>query len=222
MKRSEQREQNIQRVIHVAQSLFIADGIAATPISRIAEAAGLTPTSLYRYFRNKERACLCRVARCIGDVFLGFMEQYTREAASCKNGYEKFVVCMHTIFALMTAGRSGMTIRAKCSPPTRRRGRATTSTMSSGSITTARSPSRRSRRCVRAWPTGSIRPDVNIYAVYQCLLNAYTGTTIYENLSFGVSPVVVVQFTGEMLVNYIKNEPSTPALCNKTEKTQDV
>ena len=40
MKRSEQREQNIQRVICVAQSLFIADGIAATPISRIAEAAG--------------------------------------------------------------------------------------------------------------------------------------------------------------------------------------
>ena len=34
MKRSEQREQNIQRVICVAQSLFIADGIAATPISR--------------------------------------------------------------------------------------------------------------------------------------------------------------------------------------------
>ena len=31
MKRSEQREQNIQRVICVAQSLFIADGIAATP-----------------------------------------------------------------------------------------------------------------------------------------------------------------------------------------------
>lgn len=59
---------------------------------------------------------------------------------------------------------------------------------------------------------------MNIYAVYQCLLNAYTGTTIYENLSFGVSPVVVVQFTGEMLVNYIKNEPSTPALCTKLKK----
>lgn len=44
MKRSEEREQNIRRVIHTAQTLFIADGIAATPISRIAEAAGLTPT----------------------------------------------------------------------------------------------------------------------------------------------------------------------------------
>ena len=65
MKRSEQREQNIQRVIHVAQSLFIADGIAATPISRIADVA----VSL---FPQQGRACLCRVARCIGDVFLGF------------------------------------------------------------------------------------------------------------------------------------------------------
>ena len=62
---------------------------------------------------------------------------------------------------------------------------------------------------------GSIRPDVNIYAVYQCLLNAYTGTTIYENVSFGVSPVDIVQFTGELLVNYIKNEPEALALCNK-------
>lgn len=62
---------------------------------------------------------------------------------------------------------------------------------------------------------GSIRPDVNIYVVYQCLLNAYTGTTIYENVSFGVSPVDIVQFTGELLVNYIKNEPEAPALCNK-------
>lgn len=54
MKRSEEREYNIRRVIHTAQMLFIADGISATPISRIAEAAGLTPTSLYRYFRNKD------------------------------------------------------------------------------------------------------------------------------------------------------------------------
>lgn len=56
---------------------------------------------------------------------------------------------------------------------------------------------------------------MNIYAVYQCLLNAYTGTTIYENVSFGVSPVDVVQFTGELLVNYIKNEPNTFTLYNK-------
>ena len=67
-----------------------------------------------------------------------------------------------------------------------------------------------------------IRPDVNIYAVYQCLLNAYTGTTIYENLSFGVSPVDVVQFTGELLVSYIKNEPDASVLAGKREKASDM
>ena len=98
MKRSEQREQNIQRVIHVAQSLFIADGIAATPISRIAEAAGLTPTSLYRYFRNKDALVFAAWRDALATFFSDFMAQYTREAASCKNGYEKFVVCMHIYF----------------------------------------------------------------------------------------------------------------------------
>jgi hypothetical protein len=52
---------------------------------------------------------------------------------------------------------------------------------------------------------GSIRSDVNIYTVYQCLLNAYTGTSIYENLSFGVSPVDVLKFTGDLIANYIKS-----------------
>ena len=144
MKRSEQREQNIQRVICVAQSLFIADGIAATPISRIAEAAGLTPTSLYRYFRNKDALVFAAWRDALATFFSDFMAQYTREAASCKNGYEKFVVCMHIYFR--TYDR-----RPEWYDYTREM--ATTSTMSSGSITTARSPSRRSRRCTRAWPT---------------------------------------------------------------------
>ena len=52
---------------------------------------------------------------------------------------------------------------------------------------------------------GSIRKDVDIYAVYQVLLNAYTGTAIYENVSFGVKPVDVVRFTGNLIANYIKN-----------------
>ena len=149
MKRSEEREQNIRRVIHTAQTLFIADGIAATPISRIAEAAGLTPTSLYRYFRS--------------DVNNVFWKYYDKEIP----------------VPALKALREGVA-------------------------------------------DGSIRPDVNIYAVYQCLLNAYTGTTIYENLSFGVSPVDVVQFTGELLVSYIKNEPDASVLAGKREKASDM
>lgn len=72
MKRSEQREQNIQRVIHVAQSLFIADGIAATPISRHRRGLRSDTDVAVSLFPQQGRACLCCVARCIGDLFLGF------------------------------------------------------------------------------------------------------------------------------------------------------
>ena len=100
MKRSEEREYNIRRVIHTAQMLFIADGISATPISRIAEASGLTPTSLYRYFRNKDALVFAAWRDALETFFADFMEQYAREAASCKTGYEKFVVCMHIYFRI--------------------------------------------------------------------------------------------------------------------------
>ena len=103
MKRSEEREYNIRRVIHTAQMLFIADGISATPISRIAEAAGLTPTSLYRYFRNKDALVFAAWRDALATFFTDFMEQYTRESASCKTGYEKFVVCMHIYFSIYDA-----------------------------------------------------------------------------------------------------------------------
>jgi len=68
VKRSEEREQNIRRVIHTAQTLFIADGIAATPISRI---AGGRPDAdvAVPLFPQQGRARVCRLARRIGYVF---------------------------------------------------------------------------------------------------------------------------------------------------------
>ena len=82
MKRSEEREYNIRRVIHTAQMLFIADGISATPVSRIAEAAGLTPTSLYRYFRTKDALVFAVWCDALATFYADFMEQYAREAVS--------------------------------------------------------------------------------------------------------------------------------------------
>ena len=69
MKRSEEREQNIRRVIHTAQTLFIADGIAATPISRIAEAVWPDADVAVPLFPQQGRARVCRLARRIGYVF---------------------------------------------------------------------------------------------------------------------------------------------------------
>ena len=238
MKRSEEREYNIRRVIHTAQMLFIADGISATPISRIAEAAGLTPTSLYRYFRNKDALVFAAwrdaLATFFADnkdalvfaawrdalatFFADFMEQYAREAATCKTGYEKFVVCMHIYFSIYDAQPEWYDYTREMFSAYSEKNTGSDVNNVFWKYYDKEIPVPALKALREGVADGSIRPDVNIYAVYQCLLNAYTGTTIYENVSFGVSPVDVVQFTGELLVNYIKNEPNTFALYNKPEK----
>jgi len=53
---------------------------------------------------------------------------------------------------------------------------------------------------------GSIRPDVNIYAVYQCLLNAYTGTNVYKGTEFDVDPLDTLRLSAELIAKYIKND----------------
>lgn len=58
MAASKERDQNIQKVIKAAQSLFISEGVAATSINRIAREAGLTPMSVYRYFGTKDSLVL--------------------------------------------------------------------------------------------------------------------------------------------------------------------
>lgn len=153
MKRSEEREQNIRRVIHTAQTLFIADGIAATPISRIAEAAGLTPTSLYRYFRNKDALVFAAWRDALATFFTDFMEQYKRESAACTTGYEKFVVCMHIYFRIYDDQPEWYDYTREMFSAYSEKNTGATSTMCSGSTTTRRSPSRRSRPCAKAWPT---------------------------------------------------------------------
>ena len=222
MKRSEEREQNIRRVIHTAQTLFIADSIAATPISRIAEAAGLTPTSLYRYFRNKDALVFAAWRDALATFFTDFMEQYKRESAACTTGYEKFVVCMHIYFRIYDDQPEWYDYTREMFSAYSEKNTGSDVNNVFWKYYDKEIPVPALKALREGVADGSIRPDVNIYAVYQCLLNAYTGTTIYENLSFGVSPVDVVQFTGELLVSYIKNEPDASVLAGKREKASDM
>ena len=55
MTQSEERMQNMQKVIKTAQRLFLSEGIAAVSINKIADEAGLTPMSVYRYFGSKDK-----------------------------------------------------------------------------------------------------------------------------------------------------------------------
>lgn len=206
MKRSEEREYNIRKVIQTAQGMFIADGIAATPISRIAEAADLTPTSLYRYFKNKDALVFAVWQDALVTFYKGFTERYVRIAPEPKNGYEKFVACMDVYFSFYheTPEWYRYTREMFASYSEKSEGNDVQNVFWKYYDKEIPVPALKALR--EGVEDGSIRPDVNIYTVYQCLLNAYTGTTIYENVSFGVSPVEIVRFTGEVIANYIKNE----------------
>lgn len=206
MKRSEERAYNIQKVIKTAQNLFIADGIASTPISRIAETADLTPTSLYRYFKNKDALVFAVWQDALVTFYNQFTERYVRIVPEPQNGYEKFVACMDVYFSFYheTPEWYSYTREMFSSYSEKTEGNDVQNVFWKYYDKEIPVPALKALR--EGVADGSIRPDVNIYTVYQCLLNAYTGTTIYENVSFGVSPVEIVRFTGEVIANYIKNE----------------
>ena len=54
MTHDEIRERNMEKVVHCALDLFYSQGIANTKISEIAKSSGLTPTSVYRYYNDKD------------------------------------------------------------------------------------------------------------------------------------------------------------------------
>lgn len=207
MKRSEERERNIKKVIQTAQELFITDGIAATSISRIAEASDLTPTSLYRYFRNKDTLVFAAWQDALVTFYTGFMERYVRDAGGAKTGYDKFVVCMNIYSGIYHEMPEWYryTREMFSSYSEKREGNEVQNVF--WQYYDKEIPVPALKALHEGVEDGSIRPDVNIYTVYQCLLNAYTGTTIYENVSFGVSSVEIIHFTGELIATYIKNAP---------------
>lgn len=88
------KRQNRQRVIEVAQELFIDDGVAVTSINRIAKAAGLTPMSVYRYFGTKDGLVIAVWRDALTQFYEKFMERYTVRIRTLKTGFEKYVACM--------------------------------------------------------------------------------------------------------------------------------
>lgn len=53
---------------------------------------------------------------------------------------------------------------------------------------------------------GSIRPDIDIHMIYQILVNAYTGTNIYDGTKYAIDPVETLRTSSAIIANYIKND----------------
>lgn len=52
---------------------------------------------------------------------------------------------------------------------------------------------------------GSIRPDVNIYEVYQVFLNAYTGPEINNTFCKSITTLDSLRYTAQLLAGNIRN-----------------
>lgn len=53
-KREQDREEKREEIISAARRLFLSSGYEATAISRLAQAAGVTPNTIYWYFKDKD------------------------------------------------------------------------------------------------------------------------------------------------------------------------
>ena len=83
------REHNMQHVIEVAMELFYLNGIDGTKISDIAEKAGLTPTSVYRYFNDKHTIIL-KVAELNQNTYSEALKAHLKEIDyDNMNGFEQ-------------------------------------------------------------------------------------------------------------------------------------
>ena len=176
MSKQQIRDKNRQRVIEVAQTLFIDEGVAVTSVNRIAKEAGLTPMSVYRYFGPKD----CPVIAARRDEYKNAYTEmpkwyaYTREMLSyameenietelnISDVFWQFTDKEIPIPALI-ALREGIA-------------------------------------------DGSIRSDIDIHMIYQILINAYTGTNIYDGTDFAIDPVETLRTSYEIIANYIKND----------------
>lgn len=209
MNQSEIREQNIQKVLQTAQDLFLRDGVADTSINSIAEHCGLSPMSIYRYFKTKD-ILATRVWQMSMIMFYDqyFMPAYLHEAAELQNGYEKFLACTRVYIRYYTEHPEWFAYTREMFQIASR-------------VNEIEEKDRKDenwRGFFKEIPIpllkalsegkedGSVRPDVNIYEVYQVFTNVYTGTTIYDSFTEGVTTMDIMRYTAQLLAENIRND----------------
>ena len=174
MNQSEIREQNIEKVLETAQNLFLENGVADTSINSIAEHCGLSPMSIYRYFKTKDFLA-ARVWQMSMNMFYEqyYMPAYRKESSGLTNGNE--------IDEKEHKDENWKGFFQEIPIPLLK-------ALSEGK------------------EDGSVRSDVNIYEVYQVFTNVYTGTTIYDSFTEGVTTLDIMRYTAQLLAENIRGD----------------
>ena len=205
MAASKERDQNIQKVIKVAQSLFISEGVAATSINRIAREAGLTPMSVYRYFGTKDSLVLAAWRDALVVFYEGFMARYQERVKNLRTGYDR---CL----AAMAEYNSTYITFPEWYRYTREMLSYTTSP-EAGDIDMDKIfwqfydreiPIPSAKAIKEGIDDGSVRPDLNTRMFLQLMINAYTGVDIFKGTEYEVSTTENLMFYSDVLARYIK------------------
>lgn len=203
MAQSEERQKNIQKVIETAQGLFLKDGVQNVSVNRVAKESGLSAMSLYRYFGTRENLVLSVWKTSLDEFYTRFMRTYRPRKDRCHNGFEQFHQCMRTYVEAysnhpewyeytreMFTGFAGRQVNDK--------------EFWDKFYSWIPNPALEAMR--EGQNDGSVRKDINIYEAYQLIHNAYTGTNITMHFTEEVRPMDMIQFTTELLENYIRND----------------
>lgn len=208
MSRAEEKELNINRVIKIAQELFLKNGIANTSVNTIAREAGLAPMSVYRYFGTKDELVNRTWQDALVTFYEVFMERYSKKAEGLKTGFERYTACMEAYFELYIEFPEWFkyTLEMFASASDKRISETNDMKKVFWDYCEHEIPIPALRALQEGQLDGSIKPDVNILEIYQVMLNAYTAPSIYQDSSAGVQPVDIVKFTSQLIANYIKSE----------------
>jgi len=208
MSRAEEKELNINRVIKIAQELFLKNGIANTSVNTIAREAGLAPMSVYRYFGTKDELVNRTWQDALVTFYEVFMERYSRKAEGLKTGFERYTACMEAYFELYIEFPEWFkyTLEMFASASDKRISETNDMKKVFWDYCEREIPIPALRALQEGQLDGSIKPDVNILEIYQVMLNAYTAPSIYQDSAAGVQPVDIVKFTSKLIANYIKSE----------------
>ena len=208
MSKQQIRDKNRQRVIEVAQTLFIDEGVAVTSVNRIAKEAGLPPMSVYRYFGTKDCLVIAAWRDALKQFYERFMERYELRAKTLKTGFEKYVACMDEYKNAYTEMPKWYAYTREMLSYAMEENIETELNISDvfWQFTDKEIPVPALIALREGIADGSIRSDIDIHMIYQILINAYTGTNIYDGTDFAIDPVETLRTSSEIIANYIKND----------------
>ncbi len=208
MNQSQIREFNIRKVLDVCQNLFLENGVENTTITSIAQKSGLAPTSIYRYFDNKYNLALAVWHDSLMEFYNDYyMPAYREASKNLSTGFEKFRACMDVYYELYKENPEWLEY-------TREMFNLASRETKNDYVENPRKfwkeffeeiPAPTLNALQEGLADGSVKPDVNIYEVYQLVTNIYTGIRTYEVFTPSMTALDIIRFTADIIESYINN-----------------